>query len=238
MAEAFASILPFIQLTIIMLIPWSLKLRLLQSPLTIDELLRILSLVLMKTHGLHSNGLLPMLMDKALKIGLTIMLILSEFFIYGDSAGGNIAQHMVMRFPREILDGFNVVGIVLAHTYFWGKEHVGDETTDAETRASIEKMWRAACPGTSGCDDPLINPFVGSTLANLGCKRVQVHVAEKDLMRDRGWFYYEKLKESGWGGEAEIVESKGEPHIFYLLNPTCDSAVAMRKKIASFFNEI
>ncbi|KAH9695648.1 putative carboxylesterase 12 [Citrus sinensis] len=112
--------------------------------------------------------------------------------------------------------------------YLWGQRW----------RASIEKMWRAACPGTSGCDDPLINPFVGSTLANLGCKRVQVHVAEKDLMRDRGWFYYEKLKESGWGGEAEIVESKGEPHIFYLLNPTCDSAVAMRKKIASFFNEI
>ncbi|GAY68595.1 hypothetical protein CUMW_265410 [Citrus unshiu] len=107
---------------------------------------------------------------------------------------------MVMRLPREILDGFNV-----------GKEPVGDETTDAETRASIEKMWRAACPGTSGCDDLLINPFVGSSLANLECKR---------------------------GGEAEIVESKGEPHIFYLLSPTCDSAVAMRKKIASFFNEI
>ncbi|KDO39075.1 hypothetical protein CISIN_1g038684mg, partial [Citrus sinensis] len=104
------------------------------------------------------------------------------------------------------------------HTYFWGKEHVGDETTDAEKRASIEKIWRAACPSISGCDDPLINPFVGSSLASLGCKR--------------------KLKESGWGGEAEIVESKGELHIFYLLNPTCDSAVAMRKKIASFFNEI
>ncbi|KAL9415098.1 hypothetical protein AB3S75_043383 [Citrus x aurantiifolia] len=159
-------------------------------------------------------------------------------FIYGDSVGGNIAHHMVMRLPREILDGFNVVGIVLAHTYFWGKEPIGDETIDAETRAPIEKMWRAACPGTSGCDDPLINPFIGSSLANLGCKRVQVHVAEKDLMRDRGWFYYEKLKESGWGGEAKIIESKGEPHIFYLLGPTCDSAVAMRNKIASFFNEI
>ncbi|GAY68485.1 hypothetical protein CUMW_264510 [Citrus unshiu] len=71
----------------------------------------------------------------------------------------------------------------------------------------------------------------------LGCARVLVFAAEKDFLCPRGWFYYEKLKESGWGGHVEIVESKGEQHVFHLINPTCENAGSMLKKICSFFNQ-
>ncbi|KAH9656244.1 putative carboxylesterase 13 [Citrus sinensis] len=159
-------------------------------------------------------------------------------FFAGDSAGANIAHHMGIRNGREILDGFNVAGIVLVHPYFWGSTPVGNETTDAKHRAFFDGIWRMGYRSeTNGCDDPWINPCVeGSSLASMGCARVLVFVAEKDKLAARGWLYYEKLKESGWKGRAEIVETKGESHVFHLFNPNSENARVMLQQIASFFN--
>ncbi|XP_031266622.1 probable carboxylesterase 12 [Pistacia vera] len=158
-------------------------------------------------------------------------------FFCGDSAGATIAHHMGIRHGQEKLEGVNVKGIALCHPYFWGKEPVGDESTDAEFRQRREKYWRVACPSSSGCDDRWINPAADPNLARLGCRRVLIFVAEKDFLRTRGWYYYEKLKESGWGGNAEITETEGEGHVFHVKNPTCKNAVAMLKRIACFFNQ-
>ena len=62
-------------------------------------------------------------------------------------------------------------------------------------------------------------------------------VAEKDGLRDRGWYYKELLEKSEWGGTVEVVEAKGDDHVFHLSNPNCDNAVSLVKKIASFVNE-
>ncbi|CBI32438.3 unnamed protein product, partial [Vitis vinifera] len=70
----------------------------------------------------------------------------------------------------------------------------------------------------------------------LGCQRVLVFVAEKDTLRDRGWFYHETLGKSGWSGVVEVMEAEGEDHVFHLFNPTCDKAVAMLKQMAMFLN--
>ncbi|KAJ0077384.1 hypothetical protein Patl1_36162 [Pistacia atlantica] len=158
-------------------------------------------------------------------------------FFCGDSAGATIAHHMGIRHGQEKLEGVNVKGIALCHPYFWGKEPVGDESTDAEFRQRREKYWRVACPSSSGCDDRWINPAADPNLARLGCRRVLIFVAEKDFLRARGWYYYEKLKESGWGGDAEITETEGEGHVFHVKNPACKNAVAMLKRIAYFFNQ-
>ncbi|GLT37009.1 hypothetical protein SLA2020_113530 [Shorea laevis] len=160
-----------------------------------------------------------------------------KVFFAGDSAGANIAHHMAMRIGKEKLEGFAVTGINLTHPYFWGTEPVGDEIKDLAANEKIEGLWRFASPGTSGCDDPWMNPLKGPDLAGLGCSRVLVCVAEKDILKHRGCYYYAKLKESGWGGEIEIMESEGENHVFHLFNPTCENAVAMLKKVASFLNQ-
>ncbi|GAY60155.1 hypothetical protein CUMW_199810 [Citrus unshiu] len=100
-----------------------------------------------------------------------------------------------------------------------------------------EAMWQFVYPSMIDCDDPLINPAVGSNLASQqGCARMLVFVAEEDMLRYRGWFYCKKLKESGWKGDVEIVESQGELHAFHLRNPDCENAVSMLKKTAAFFS--
>ncbi|KAK9942154.1 hypothetical protein M0R45_007836 [Rubus argutus] len=73
-------------------------------------------------------------------------------------------------------------------------------------------------------------------LGELGCGKVLVCVAEKDTLKDRGWYYSESLKKSGWNGVVEVLEAKDEQHVFHLFNPNSENAVAMRSKISSFMN--
>ncbi|XP_050212022.1 probable carboxylesterase 12 [Mercurialis annua] len=162
---------------------------------------------------------------------------LSKVFLAGDSAGANIAHNVGMRSGLEKLGGVEIVGMVLIHPYFWGKEAVGGESKEEGVRLMINKIWYFACPETSGCDDPLINPGADPKLESLGCKKVIVFVAEKDILRDRGWFYYESLKQCGWGGAVEIVEAKEENHVFHLSNPENENAKIMFQNIASFISQ-
>ncbi|CAN1278495.1 Probable carboxylesterase 13 [Linum perenne] len=150
----------------------------------------------------------------------------SRVYFAGDSAGANIAHQMAIRnIAGKVFDEMSV-GIVLIHPYFWGR--------------TVEGIWYFACPTTSGCDDPYINPYINPAfdpkLAGLGCSKVLVMVAEKDFLRDRGNYYYELLKGSGWKGEVEIVETNGEDHVFHLKDNDCANAVNLRKKICSFIN--
>ncbi|PKI37492.1 hypothetical protein CRG98_042121 [Punica granatum] len=72
------------------------------------------------------------------------------------------------------------------------------------------------------------------SLKGLGCERVLVCVAEKDPLRDRGVWYGELVKKSGWGGELEVFEVEGEDHAFHVLYPETDNAKIMIKRLASF----
>ncbi|KAL5714492.1 hypothetical protein ACHQM5_016445 [Ranunculus cassubicifolius] len=163
-----------------------------------------------------------------------------KVFVAGDSAGANIVHHMTMRAKEEALpNGVKFRGIVLVMPYFWGEEKIGKEG-DHPHRDMLDKLWIFGCPTTkNGNDDPWINPMANGALSfsNLACERVLIFVAESDILRDRGWMYYETLKKSGWGGEVEFVETEGEVHVFHLFNPTCDNAVIKMKRLASFLNQ-
>jgi acetyl esterase/lipase len=63
-----------------------------------------------------------------------------------------------------------------------------------------------------------------------------VCVAEKDVLRDRGWLYYEALGRSGWMGVVEIEETEGEDHAFHLNDLKCEKARDLIKDLAAFFN--
>ncbi|WCJ17646.1 alpha/beta-Hydrolases superfamily protein [Euphorbia peplus] len=159
---------------------------------------------------------------------------LHSVFAAGDSAGANIAHNIGMRYGEERLDGINLVGMVLIHPYFWGKEPVGNEFRDVQVRSKIEKSWLFANPSSSGCDDPLLNPVADmAKFSTLGCTRALVFVAGKDFLRERGWYYYENLKKCGWGGNVEIIEHKEEGHVFHLFNLEKPNAKAMLQRIAS-----
>ncbi|KAF7126928.1 hypothetical protein RHSIM_Rhsim11G0167200 [Rhododendron simsii] len=162
---------------------------------------------------------------------------LDEVFFAGDSAGANIAHNMAVRVGLEGLDGARLVGIALVHAYFWGKEPIGKEGDNIMGKAFAENLWLFVCPSSSGADDPLMNPVKDPNFSKLGCGKVLVCVAEKDMLRDRGWYYKEELEKSGWwGGVVEVMEARGEGHVFHLFNPTCGNATAMLKRVAAFMN--
>ncbi|KAL6661652.1 hypothetical protein ACP70R_001036 [Stipagrostis hirtigluma subsp. patula] len=163
----------------------------------------------------------------------------SRLYLGGESAGANIAHHMAMRVAAEGLPhDTKIQGLVMIHPYFLGTNKVPSDDLDPAARESLGSLWRVMCPATTGEDDPLINPLVDGApgLDALACGRVLVCVGEGDVLRDRGRAYYDRLRASGWRGEAEIWQAPGKGHTFHLLEPHCDEAVAQDKVISDFLN--
>ncbi|GAB4851938.1 hypothetical protein Ancab_039307 [Ancistrocladus abbreviatus] len=152
----------------------------------------------------------------------------SGVFLAGDSAGSNIAHDMAIRAGFDgghVGGGVKFLGVVLVHPFF------GSDQPD--------RLWMFLCPDTSGVNDPRLNPGADLTrLSRLGCSKVLVCVAEEDQFRERVLSYCEGLKESGWSGEVEIVETKGEDHVFHLFNPNSENAATLLKRVALFVNRV
>lgn len=160
---------------------------------------------------------------------------LRRVFLAGDSAGANIAHRMAVRAGEK---GLGFEGMALVHPYFWGSEPVGNEGREESWRAWMDGLWRAVSGGEKGLDDPWINPAKEGkeAVAMMGCRRVVVCVAERDPMRERGRAYWEMLRASGWRGEAEIVETKGEGHVFHLEKTEGDESVRqLMDELVRFF---
>lgn len=156
---------------------------------------------------------------------------LGAVYIGGDSAGGNIAHNIAMRAGSEKLaNGVKLLGAFLSHPYFLDGPGPGLELA--------YKMWEFVypnAPGGSNCY--MINAIGGvgaPSLAELGCERVLVVVAEKDELRDTGVRYYEAMRESGFGGQLELFEMQGEEHCFHIFNTDTDNAKLLIQRLASF----
>ncbi|CAI9764391.1 unnamed protein product [Fraxinus pennsylvanica] len=159
-------------------------------------------------------------------------------YLGGDSAGANIAHNMAIRFGLDKLGGINLDGIFLICPYFWGKDPIGNENSGSVVPKSyVDNLWVFSCPNTTGLDDPLINPSMDLNLSKLGCKKVLIYVAEYDLLKERGYYYKESLMNCGWGGDVDIVEAKGENHVFSVFSPNGENGKAMFKRIALFMNK-
>lgn len=162
-----------------------------------------------------------------------------RFFIAGDSAGANIAHNLALRSAEiPLKNGVRIVGLGLVHPYFHGEEPLGPEASDEEKRANVDLMWLSACPSTSGCDDPRVNPAACPNLARLPCKTVLVFLAGNDVIRDGALFYYETLRKSGWKGKLDLMDVEGENHVFHLSKPDSHKARAMKTLLASFLNQL
>ncbi|XP_074569695.1 2-hydroxyisoflavanone dehydratase-like [Curcuma longa] len=161
-------------------------------------------------------------------------------YLAGDSAGGNIVHNLAMRVGSQGLsNGLKLAGTILLDPYFWGKQLTASEAAaDPELRKRLDQLWGMICPeSTAGNDDPRVNPLaVGApSLEDLGCMRMLMCTSEKDAMRDRAQMYYKALTtKSGWLGKAELYETKGEDHGFYLNDPDSKSTTMLLARIATF----
>ncbi|KAK7848238.1 2-hydroxyisoflavanone dehydratase [Quercus suber] len=161
-----------------------------------------------------------------------------RIFIGGDSAGGNIVHNIAMRAGVESLPcGVKVLGAYLVHPYFWSSKPIGSESKEVHEKSLPSLVWNFVYPSvTGGVDNPMINPegLGAPSLAGLGCDRLLVCVAGKDLLRDRGVWYVDMVRKSGWNGEIELFEVEGEDHVFHIINIETENAKAMAKRLASF----
>ncbi|KAL0722937.1 hypothetical protein Bca4012_037536 [Brassica carinata] len=158
-------------------------------------------------------------------------------FIGGESAGANMTHHMAMRAGKEKLDP-KIKGIAVVHPAFWGTDPVDEhDVQDRDMRSGIGGLWEKVVSPNSvnGTDDPLFN-VVGSDsdLSGLGCEKVLVAVAGKDVFVRQGLGYAAKLKKSGWKGDVEVVEEEEEGHVFHLQNPDSENASKFFERFVEF----
>ncbi|XP_048131283.1 probable carboxylesterase 2 isoform X3 [Rhodamnia argentea] len=164
-----------------------------------------------------------------------------RLFLVGDSGGANMSHHLAMRLRDDVLgERVKLSGIGMIQPYFWGETPIGAEKADPGRKALVDSWWRYVCVSGKGCDDPLINPFADGApgVDGMACEKVLVIVSDKDILRDRGRLYYEKLVESSGAAAtaAEIMEIEGEDHVFHIFDPSCEKAKRLFKRVASFVN--
>ncbi|QCE08364.1 2-hydroxyisoflavanone dehydratase-like [Vigna unguiculata] len=164
----------------------------------------------------------------------------NRFYIGGDTAGANIAHNAVLRVGVEsggLVGGVKIAGVVLAFPLFWSSEPILSEPVDGFEESSAMQVWRFVYPDAPhGIDNPLINPLGcgAPSLASLGCSKMLIFVAGKDDLRDRGIWYHDAVKESGWEGDVELVEVVGEEHCFQIYHPQTQNSKIIITRIASF----
>ncbi|KAE9589321.1 hypothetical protein Lal_00000094 [Lupinus albus] len=165
----------------------------------------------------------------------------NRVFIGGDSAGGNITHNIALRAGVEALaGGVKITGAILTHPYFYSSYPVGSEPIVAPEDDLGILIWDFIYPSApGGIDNPTINP-VGPgapSLATLGCSKMIVCNASYDELRDRGVWYYECVKKSGWQGKIELFEQEGEGHDYHILKPKSENAQKLMKHLVSFLHE-
>lgn len=161
-------------------------------------------------------------------------------FIGGDSSGANIVHNLAMRAGAESLRGnVKILGAFLGHPHFWSSKPIGNEPSENHEKNLNSLIWDFVYPSAPfGLDNPMINP-VGpgaASLAGLGCTRLLVLVAGKDQLRDRGVWYYDMVKESGWKGEVELSEVD-DTHAFHILKPDSENAKHTIQLLVSFLKK-
>ncbi|KAK7343573.1 hypothetical protein VNO77_12406 [Canavalia gladiata] len=165
----------------------------------------------------------------------------TRFYIGGDTSGANIAHNIALRVGSgvETLPGdVKIAGTVLAFPLFWSSKPVLSEPVEGHEESSAMQVWKFVYPDApGGIDNPLINPLApgAPSLATLGCPKMLIFVAGKDDLRDRGIWYYDALKQSGWQGQVELVHIEGEEHCFQIYHPETHNSKNMIARIASFF---
>lgn len=162
----------------------------------------------------------------------------NKLYVGGDSAGANIVHNVALRAGAEGLYGdVKILGGFLTQPYFWGSNLASKCGGNPRVETLVTEIWMLAYPSApGGIDNPMINPLADGapSLSRLGCSRLLVYVAEKDILRNGGILYVDAVKESGWKGEIELFEVEGKDHSFHIFNPEDEEAKIQMQVLASF----
>ncbi|TKY51124.1 2-hydroxyisoflavanone dehydratase [Spatholobus suberectus] len=164
-----------------------------------------------------------------------------RIFIGGDSAGGNIVHNVAVRAGTEPLPcDVKLLGAIFSHPYFCSSYPIGSEPVTGHEQSLAYLVWNFVYPSApGGIDNPMINPVApgAPSLAGLGGSKIVVCVAGEDKIRDRGVWYYEAVKKSGWLGELELFEQNGEDHVYHIFHPESENGMKLIKRLGLFLHE-
>ncbi|CAI8596463.1 unnamed protein product [Vicia faba] len=178
---------------------------------------------------------------KTLASQANIIILSVEVFIGGDSAGGNITHNIAIQAGAEALPcDVKILGAIMIHPYFNSSYPIGSEPVIEPENNLFHQVWHLCYPNSPhGIDNPLVNPLGegAPSLEKLGCSRILICVAERDKLRDRGVWYWENVKKSGWNGRLELFEEKDENHVYHLFKPESESANTFIQRLVTFVQE-
>ncbi|KAJ1404857.1 Lipase, GDXG, putative serine active site [Sesbania bispinosa] len=162
---------------------------------------------------------------------------ISRVFLSGDSAGGNIAHHVAVKAIQSNGCPVRIKGLMPIHPYFGSEKRTEKEMTDegAGDVAMNDMFWRLSIPEGSNRDYFGCNFEKADVPASVWSKfpAVEVYVAGKDFLKERGVMYAEFVQKKGVK-EVKLVEAKGEPHVFHVLNPQSDATHLLQSQMSQF----
>ncbi|XP_027333185.1 probable carboxylesterase 6 [Abrus precatorius] len=164
----------------------------------------------------------------------------SRVFLSGDSAGGNIAHHVAIKAIQNNGCPLKIKGLMPIHPYFGSEKRTKKEMDDEsiEDVTMNDMFWRLSIP------EGLNRDYFGCNFekANLSTSvwskfpAVEVYVAGKDFLMERGVMYAEFLKKKGVK-EVKLVEAKEEPHIFHVFYPESSATRLLQSQMSQFMGK-
>ncbi|XP_012570745.1 tuliposide A-converting enzyme 1, chloroplastic-like [Cicer arietinum] len=163
---------------------------------------------------------------------------LSNVFLSGDSAGGNISHYVAVKAVKN--NGFcpvKVKGLMLIHPYF-GSEKRTEKEMEEESVEDVrmnDMFWRLSLPEDSDRDFFGCNFEKDEVFESVWLKfpAVEVYVAGKDFLKERGVMYGEFLKKKGVN-EVKVVEAEEEKHVFHVFEPDSDATRLLQRQMSEF----
>jgi len=167
----------------------------------------------------------------------------SAVYLMGDSAGGNIAHHVVaLRGGVEAWNPIKLKGSILVEPFFGAEQRTLSESEcpcDAVLNLELsDAFWRLSLPVGSDRDHPFSYPCSPGApkLENMSFPPLLAAISSRDMLRDRGHEYCELLKQQG--KSVEVVVFGEEEHGFYVLRPQSQSCERLIQEISRFISPV
>jgi len=158
----------------------------------------------------------------------------SRVFLVGDSAGGNIVHHVIVK--GNDWNPLKIRGAVMVQPSFSGEKRTQSEIESPEDLERSVRNRMMGLPEGADKDHPFSNPFAPSpdypTLAEADLPPLLIVIGGRDMLRDRSKAYYESLVKHGKA--AEMIVFEDENHAFYALKQDAESTEALIQHIARF----
>eukprot|EP01018_Ginkgo_biloba_P014027 Gb_30365 [translate_table: standard] len=167
----------------------------------------------------------------------------SKVFLMGDSSGGNIVHHLILRSDVLKRNPLQIKGLVLVQPFFGGEERTQSEMSCPEsavlTLKYCDMFWNLALPMEGSREHHFSNPFSPAEspyLAQAVLPPMVVVIGCHDLLRDRQLEYCRVLR--NFGKQIQVLEFEEEEHAFYALKLNSESSEKLLQYTSQFINSM